>query len=160
MTIEKGQVVSIHYTLKDKEGIVIDNSKEGQPLAYIHGYGHLIAGLETELEGKKVGNKFDVEIASKDAYGEINESLIQAVPKSGFEGDGELQEGIQVEVQTDNGSRVALVTKIENDKVTLDLNHPLAGIDLFFNVDVVEVRPATEEELEHGHVHGPGGHQH
>lgn len=160
MQIEKGSVVQIHYTLKDKEGNVIDSSIEKQPLAYLQGFGNLIAGLEAELEGKQKGDKLEVKIAPKDAYGEVNEGLIQDVPKSGFEGDDELQVGIQVEVQTENGSRIALVTDVKEDKVTLDMNHPLAGVDLHFNVDVVDVRKATEDELSHGHVNGPGGHHH
>jgi len=160
MIIKKEQVVTIHYTLKDKEGTVIDSSKGEQPLTYIQGIGNIIPGLEAQLEGKKVGENIDAVIEAKDAYGEIIKEMIQVVPKSGFEGDDELQEGIQVQVETDNGAIIARVVKIEGDDVTLDLNHPLAGETLFFNVDVVDIRPATTEELDHGHVHGPGGHHH
>lgn len=160
MIIKKEQVVTIHYTLKDKEGTVIDSSKGEQPLTYIQGIGNIISGLEAKLEGKKVGENIDAVIEPKDAYGEIIKEMIQVVPKSGFEGDDELQEGIQVQVETDNGAIIARVVKIEGDDVTLDLNHPLAGETLFFNVDVVDIRPATSEELEHGHVHGPDGHHH
>jgi FKBP-type peptidyl-prolyl cis-trans isomerase SlyD len=160
MIIKKEQVVTIHYTLKDKEGTIIDSSKGEQPLTYIQGIGNIIAGLETQLEGKKVGENIDAVIEPKDGYGEIIKEMIQIVPKSGFEGDDELQEGIQVQVETDNGAIIARVVKIDGDDVTLDLNHPLAGETLFFNVDVVDIRPATTEELDHGHVHGPGGHHH
>jgi FKBP-type peptidyl-prolyl cis-trans isomerase SlyD len=160
MKIEKGHVVTFHYTLRNSEGDVIDSSENGNPLSYIHGYGHIIKGLETKLEGRAVGDKFDAVIAPKDAYGEVNQQLIQVVPKSGFEGDDELQVGIQVEVETEQGSRIAQVSKIEGKNVTLDLNHPLAGMQLFFKIELVGIRQATQEELDHGHVHGPGGHHH
>lgn len=160
MSIQKGQVVSFHYTLRDPEGVVVDSSEGANPLTYLHGQGHIIAGLESKIEGRNAGDKFDAVIDPKDAYGEPNPHLIQIVPKSGFEGDDELQVGIQVEVETEKGPRIALVSKIEGNEVTLDMNHPLAGLQLFFQIEITDVRPATSDELAHGHVHGPGGHHH
>lgn len=161
MTITKDMVVHMHYTLKNDDGEVMDSSEGREPLAYIQGIGNIIPGLESELEGKKVGDKLKASIAPKDAYGELKEELVQIVPKEGFQGAAnELQEGMQVQVETNQGPQIAVVTKIEEDDVTLDLNHPLAGMNLHFDVEIMEIREATSEELDHGHVHGPGGHHH
>lgn len=162
MTVTKNKVVRIHYTLKGSEGEVLDSSEGRDPLAYIQGVGNLIPGLEEKLEGKAAGDKVDAAIEPEKAYGERSEDNLHVVPLSSFEseGDEKLEEGMQVRVQTNQGESIAGVSKIDGEDVTLDLNHPLAGETLHFNVDVVEVRDATEEELEHGHVHGEGGHQH
>jgi len=162
MTIEKHRVVNIHYTLRDAEGQVLDSSEGREPLAYIQGIGNLISGLENQLNGKAKGDKVKAVIAPADAYGEYDEQLCHLVPLSGFQsqGDEKLQVGMQVQVDTGQGHAVATVTSIEGNDVTLDLNHPLAGTELHFDVEIMDVRKATEEELDHGHVHGPGGHHH
>ena len=161
MKIESNKVVHMHYKLTNTSGEVLDNSEGQEPLAYIQGIGNIIPGLEKEMEGKKVGDKLTASIEPKDGYGEIKSELIQIVPKSGFEGgENELKIGMQVQVETNDGLQVANVTSIEGEDVTLDLNHPLAGMQLNFNVEVMEVRDATADELEHKHVHGPGGHHH
>ena len=160
MNISKNAVVTLNYTLKNSEGTVMDTSDGREPLVYLHGVGGLIEGLETELEGKPVGEKMSLEIPADKAYGEKQEDLLRVVSKDGFQGDEEMQVGMQVQLETDHGPAIAIISKIDDTEVTLDLNHPLAGMTLFFDIEVVEVREATEEEIEHGHVHGPGGHQH
>jgi len=160
MKIEKNSVVEIHYTLTDDQGETIDSSAGQQPLPYIHGIGALIPGLEKELEGKEAGDKLKVVIGAADGYGEYNQDQVFEVSKSGFQGDEDLEVGMQVQLETDSGPAIAMVTEIEGDSVTLDLNHPLAGMELSFDVEVISVRAASPEELSHGHVHGPGGHQH
>jgi FKBP-type peptidyl-prolyl cis-trans isomerase SlyD len=160
MQITKDAVASIHYTLTDDDGNTIDSSAGGEPLAYIHGNGHLIPGLERELEGKSEGDKLDVKITPADGYGEFDKSLIQRVPRRVLKGVGDLYVGMQLHAQSEQGVRTVTITQLQGDMVTLDGNHPLAGKNLNFKVEVVGVRAATEEELAHGHVHGPGGHHH
>lgn len=161
MKIEANTVVHMHYKLTNANKEVLDNSEGQEPLAYIHGIGNIIPGLEKEMEGKKVGDKISAYVAPQDGYGEIVAELIQIVPKAGFDGgEDELQVGMQVQVETNEGGQVANVTNIEGEDVTLDLNHPLAGMELNFDVEVIEIRKATTEEIEHKHVHGPGGHKH
>lgn len=162
MQISKNKVVAMNYILKDEKGQVIDSSEGREPLAFIQGTGQIIPGLEKEMEGKKKGDKIQAVIAPENAYGLYLPEMVQEVPLSGFQGEEneKLQEGMQVRVETNNGPAIAMVSKIENDTVTLDLNHPLADTTLHFDVEVMDVRDATEEELSHGHVHGPGGHQH
>lgn len=160
MQISQDKVVTIHYTLKNKEGEVLDSSIGNDPLAYLQGHGNIIPGLENELDGKKIGDKLDVTIEPKDGYGEFNEKAIQDVPMSAFQGIDKVEVGMQFQVRGEQGPQVVTVTKVENETVTIDGNHPLAGETLFFNVEVTDVRDATSEELQHGHVHGPGGHHH
>ena len=159
MKIEDNKVVQMHYHLKDEKGTVLDSSQGKEPLSYIHGAGNIIIGLEKQLSGKAAGDKLNAVVAPAEGYGERDDSLVQVVPKSGFQGDEELQVGMQVQVGTQEGNAIATVAKIEGEDVTLDVNHPLAGVTLTFDVEVVEVREATQEELDHGHVHGPGGHE-
>lgn len=160
MKIAKNKVVNIHYTLTNDEGQVMDSSRQGQPLAYIHGIGNLIPGLENELEGKSTGDQLKAVIKPEDAYGEWDPEQQHIVPKSGFQGDEELTVGMRVQVNAGGQQAIAMVTQIENENVTLDLNHPLAGLTLHFDVEIMGVRDAEAEELAHGHVHGPGGHHH
>ena len=160
MQVAKNKVVGIDYKLTDKEGKTIDSSESHGPLYYIQGIGNLIPGLENALDGKKAGDNLKVKIDPKDGYGERNDALCQSVPKAQFESDEGLEIGMQFEVDTEQGELVVSVTKIEGDTVTVDGNHPLAGVELHFDVTVKEVREATAEELAHGHVHGPGGHHH
>jgi len=158
--IAADSVVLIHYTLKDDDGKVLDSSAGGEPLAYIQGHGNLVSGLEKALEGKSQGNRVEVSLPPEEGYGTRNEALVQRVPKRSLQGAGEIRKGMQFQAQTDEGMRVFTVTAIVGDMVTLDGNHPLADQTLHFDVEVVEVRDATAEELEHGHVHGAGGHHH
>jgi FKBP-type peptidyl-prolyl cis-trans isomerase SlyD len=154
MQIAKDTVVSIHYTLKDDAGKVLDSSDGGEPLAYLHGNGNLIPGLESELEGKTAGAKLEVKVLPKDGYGEQDPQLVHQVPKRQFEGE------VAVGQRFHAGPSVVTVTKILGDMVTVDGNHPLAGQNLHFKVEVMDVRAASAEELDHGHVHGAGGHHH
>ena len=160
MEISLDRVVLIHYTLKDDTGAVIDSSAGGEPLAYIQGHGNLVSGLEKALEGKQDGDSVAVSVAPEEGYGKHDAALIQRVPKRSMQGAGEIKKGMQFQARTDDGIRVFTVTAIVGDMVTLDGNHPLADKTLHFDVQVVSVRDATAEELEHGHVHGAGGHHH
>jgi len=160
MSISPDQVVSIHYTLRDDTGEVIDRSATGEPLAYLHGRGQLIPGLERELTGREAGDRLEVKIAPAEGYGEYDRELVQQVPRRALKGVGQLRVGLRLQAQTPDGPRAVTVTQLNGDMVTLDGNHPLAGKTLHFQVEVAAVRAATEEELAHGHVHGPGGHHH
>jgi FKBP-type peptidyl-prolyl cis-trans isomerase SlyD len=158
MQIAKDKVVSIEYTLKDDEGTLLDTSQGRDPLAYLHGAGNIIPGLEQALEGKQAGESLSVRIDPKDAYGERSDELQQVVPRQLFQGVETLEPGMQFQAQAEGGVQIVTVKAVEDDNVTVDANHPLAGVTLNFDVSVVEVRDANAEELEHGHVHGPGGH--
>ena len=160
MDITADRVVTIHYTLKDDSGTVLDSSAGADPLAYIQGHGNLISGLEKALEGRTGGDRLAVSIAPADGYGIRNEALIQRVPRRALQGAGEIRKGMQFQARTEDGMRMFTVTGVVGDMVTLDGNHPLADKTLHFDVEIVEVREASAEELEHGHVHGPGGHHH
>ncbi len=160
MDITADRVVTIHYTLKDDSGTVLDSSSGGEPLAYIQGHGNLVAGLEKALEGKTDGSTLAVVVPAADGYGTRDEALVQRVPKRSLQGAGEIKKGMQFQARTEDGMRVFTVMAIVGDMVTLDGNHPLADQTLHFDVEVVGVREATREELDHGHVHGAGGHHH
>jgi FKBP-type peptidyl-prolyl cis-trans isomerase SlyD len=153
MTIEKDRVVSLMYTLTDSEGAVLDSSTDTGPLSYLHGGGNIIVGLEKALEGKTEGDSFKVTVPAAEAYGVRDEGLVVNVPRARFQGVAEIEPGMQFEAETAEGSRLVTVTKVSADMVTVDANHTLAGMDLNFDVSVVAVRGATEEELEHGHPH-------
>jgi FKBP-type peptidyl-prolyl cis-trans isomerase SlyD len=153
-------VVLIHYTLKDDSGEIIDSSAGGEPLAYIQGHGNLVPGLEKALEGKQDGSTLAVTVSPAEGYGIRDEKLVQSVPKRTLQGAGEIRKGMQFQARTEDGIRVFTVTGIAGDMVMLDGNHPLADQNLHFDIEVVSVREATTEELEHGHVHGAGGHHH
>lgn len=154
MQIAKDKVVSIEYTLKDDQGTLLDTSEGRDPLAYLHGAGNIIPGLEQALEGKQAGDQLSVRIEAKDAYGERNDQLQQDVPRELFEGVDDVQAGMQFQAQTEAGVQVVTVKAVADDTVTVDANHPLAGVPLNFDVNIVEVRDAEAAELEHGHVHG------
>ena len=156
MQITQNKVASIHYTLTDNSGKVLDTSDGREPLVYLHGAGNLIPGMEDGLEGKSKGNKFNIKVSPEKGYGEKDPNLTQQVPRSAF-GDQPVAVGTQF--QTDRG-QVVTVTKVGLDSVTVDGNHPLAGVELNFAVEVTDVRDASAEELSHGHVHGAGGHHH
>ncbi len=160
MEIAADRVVTIHYTLKNDEGAVLDSSSGGEPLAYIQGHGNLVTGLEKALEGQQEGAALAVVVSPQDGYGVHDAALIQRVPKRSLQGSGEIKKGMQFQARTGDGMRLFTVTAIIGDMITLDGNHPLADQTLHFDVQIVGVRDATAEELEHGHVHGAGGHHH
>lgn len=160
MQVAQNAVVSIHYTLTNDAGETIDSSEGREPLAYLHGNGQLVPGLERELEGKAAGDKVQATVAPADGYGEKIDAMVQEIPLEAFQGVDSVQPGMQFQAETQNGPLTVTVTKVEGDTATVDGNHPLAGENLNFDVEVVEVREASAEELEHGHAHGVGGHQH
>jgi FKBP-type peptidyl-prolyl cis-trans isomerase SlyD len=159
MQIGKNSVVTIDYTLKGPDGQVIDTSVGKQALPYLHGAGNLIPGLEKALEGKSAGETVQVTVPPEEAYGMRDEKLVQTAPKSAFQSP-DISVGQQFRADSPQGPKVYTVTKMEGETVTVDGNHPLAGMPLNFEVAIKEVRAATQEELAHGHVHGPGGHHH
>jgi len=160
MQVGKNAVVTIDYTLKDPEGQVIDSSVGKESLPYLHGAGNLIPGLERALEGKAAGDNIQVTVAPEEGYGQRDDRLIQSVPKTAFQGVPDIKPGMQFRTGGGGQQSVVTVTKVEGETVTVDGNHPLAGIPLNFDVTIKEVRAATKDELAHGHVHGPGGHHH
>lgn len=152
-------MISIEYTLKDDSGSVIDSSTGRQPLTYIHGTGAIVPGLEQALEGKSVGETIDVSLTPEQGYGERDPKLVQNIPIRKLP-DRKAEVGMTFQVKTPEGPRLLVINAVKGDYATVDANHPLAGMNLNFQVKVVEVRDASEEELQHGHVHGPGGHEH
>lgn len=160
-TIQDGKVVTLHYTLKLDSGQAIDSSRSGEPLKYLHGANNIVPGLEEALAGKAAGDKIDVTVPADKAYGPRNPQAHQVVPRSAFPPDVELEPGMQFGVRDEQGRVMPVwVTQVGEEQVTIDLNHPLAGETLHFDVEVMEVRDATAEESAHGHPHGPGGHSH
>ncbi len=156
--IESGKVVFIHYTLKNDEGEVLDSSDGGDPLFYLHGAQNIVEGLEAELSGKKVGDSLSVTVPPEKGYGERVEPGEQAFERSVFPANVDIQEGMPFHAELPNGQMVAFwVTRIEGDKVYMDPNHPLAGENLNFDVEIVRVREANDAEKAHGHPHGPEG---
>ncbi len=158
MQIADKMAVSIHYTLTNDGGEVLDSSIGDEPLVYLHGTGNIIPGLEDALLGKAVGDKFNVRIEPKDAYGEKNDGMIQVLSREMFEGIDEIEVGMMFHADVSSGSGEVTIVKIEGDEITIDGNHSLAGMALTFDVEVVAARPATEEESAHGHIHGAGCH--
>jgi len=154
MQITQNTVASIEYTLKDNEGQVLDTSEGREPLTYLHGSGNLVPGLESALEGNGEGDSVSVTVEPAEGFGDRDENLIQQVPKTAFEGVDSIEAGMRFQASDENGQgRIVTVTEVADDQVTVDANHPLAGVLLNFDVNVVEVRAASEEEIEHGHVH-------
>ncbi len=156
MQITKHKVASIHYTLTNNEGKILDSSSGREPLTYIQGIGNLIPGMEEGLEGKSKGEKLSLKISPEKGYGVKDEALTQRVPRTAFGGQ-EVKVGMQF--QTNQGG-VVTVTHAGLSEITVDANHPLAGVELNFAVEIMDIRPATEDEIAHGHVHGLGGHHH
>lgn len=161
MQISADKVVLINYTLTDDAGEILDSSEGQEPLPYLHGHGNIVPGLEAGLEGLKVGDKKQVTVAPEDGYGEPSDDAIHKVPQSEFPAEIPREVGLQIFAEGPGGQNFPLwIKEVDDEFITVDGNHPLAGTTLHFDVEVVEVRDASEEELAHGHVHGPGGHEH
>lgn len=153
-------MVILHYAVSDSENTLIDSSYDDKPLAVIHGTGYLIPGLEQALTGHKAGDQLEVEVQAEQAYGQRIEEYVQTVPKAMFEEINDLAVGTQLRATTDDGEQTVIVIDVQDDEITVDGNHPLAGIDLKFDVEILEVREASKDELAHGHVHRDDGNEH
>jgi len=160
MKIEKNKVATFDYELRDDGGTLIDSSTGDEPLAYIHGIGQIVPGLEVALEGRSAGETFSVTVPPDVGYGDRDEGLVRIVSRVDFSRPDDIAVGLHVQVEGPDGESVARVTAIDGDDVTLDANHPLAGMTLSFSITIRDIRDATREELRHGHVHGEGGHHH
>ncbi|EED35455.1 fkbp-type peptidyl-prolyl cis-trans isomerase ilpa [Luminiphilus syltensis NOR5-1B] len=160
MQVGSNKVISLDYTLRNDAGDVIDQSAPDAPLSYLHGHNNLIPGLEAALEDKAQGDQVEAIIPPEEAYGAYNEQLIQDVPREMFQGIEHIEPGMQFQTQTAQGPQLVTVKEANDDSVKIDGNHVLAGETLHFDVTIKDVREASAEELEHGHVHGPGGHAH
>ena len=161
MQIAKDHVVSFEYTLTDPEGKVLDTSEGRAPLVYLHGIGGIIPGLEAAMEGRSVGDAFKATIDPEKAYGVRDERAVQTAPRSQFPAGQMIMVGQQLQANGPGGRQFNVrVTKVTDTEVTVDANHPLAGVPLTFDVKIVDIRPATDEEKQHRHAHGPGGHAH
>jgi FKBP-type peptidyl-prolyl cis-trans isomerase SlyD len=160
MEIANQRVAYIHYVLTNDGGEVLDRSERDAPLAYLHGGGNIIPGLENALTGRSPGEKLKVTVTPQEGYGERDDALVQELPRKLFKDIDGLEVGMRLRADSDQGSRLVTVTGVKPDSVTIDANHALAGQTLHFEVEVADVRQATAEEMSHGHVHGPGGHAH
>ncbi|MBQ0764422.1 FKBP-type peptidyl-prolyl cis-trans isomerase [Marinobacter psychrophilus] len=158
MPIEKNQVVLFHYSVSDDQGKVVENSRGGEPNVYLHGHGGIIRGLEEALQGRDAGESFSVTITSEKAYGPRKADSIQRVPIKHLIGAKRWKRGMVAQVKTEQGQRHVIVVKVGLKFADIDNNHPMAGKTLTFDVDIIEVRAASSEEIAHGHAHGPGGH--
>lgn len=158
MKVAKDLVVSLAYQVRTADGVLVDESGATEPLEYLHGHGSLISGLEKALEGHEPGERFDVSVTANEAYGEHDEDLVQQVPKTVFGEVDDLQIGMRFIAETDQGPVPVEITHVAEDHVVVDGNHMLAGQDLNFNVEIMDIREATTEELKHGHVHGAHHH--
>jgi FKBP-type peptidyl-prolyl cis-trans isomerase SlyD len=158
MQVGNNRVVAIDYTLKDDDGKIIDTSQGREPLSYIQGIGNLIPGVETALEGKAEGERVEITVPPETGYGVRDEALVLSLDRDKFGEVEDLQEGLRFRMDSGDESMIFTVTNIEDDKVHVDGNHPLAGMTLHFDITVQSIRDATTEELEHGHVHGDAHH--
>ncbi len=157
MKVEKNVVVSIAYQVRTEDGVLVDEAPANQPLEYLHGHQNLVIGLENALEGKSVGDKFEVRVKPEEGYGEYNENMVQRVPKDIFVGVDELVVGMRFIADTDLGPLPVVITEVNENEVVVDGNHMLAGQELHFSVEVIATREATLEEMAHGHIHTEGG---
>ena len=166
MKVAKNVVVSIAYQVRTEDGVLVDEAPANQPLQYLQGHNNLVVGLENALEGKSVGDKFEVRVKPEEGYGEYNENMVQRVPKDVFVGVEDLEVGMRFIADTDMGPLPVVITEVGDTDVVVDGNHMLAGQELHFTVEVVDTREATLEEIAHGHLHeeghgcGCGGHHH
>lgn len=160
MKIESETVVSFHYTLRDENGKELETSRGSEPSVYLHGANNIIRGLEAAMAGRESGDVFTVSLAPQEAYGVRNPDKMQRVPVKHLAFRGKLEAGKVVQLNTAEGMRAVTVVKAGRHSADIDANHPLAGQTLTFDVEIVDLRPATPEEIAHGHAHGPGGHHH
>jgi FKBP-type peptidyl-prolyl cis-trans isomerase SlyD len=160
MIAEKDKVVTFHYTLKNAVGEQMESSRETDPISYLHGANNIITGLEKAMEGHAIKDEFSATIKPEDAYGVRNEANVQRVPIKRLKGIGKVSVGQVLNLKTNKGQVQVTVLKVGRFNVDVDGNHPLAGEELTFNIEITDIRESTEEELKHRHVHGPGGHQH
>lgn len=161
LNIEENYVVTVDFELFDRDGNLIDSSRENGPLVYLHGAQQLLQGLEDALKGHAVGDQLSVELTPEQAFGQREEALIDRAPKANFPGVEDIERGMHFQTQMEDGSEMVVrVIDVDENWVTVDGNHELAGMDLRFELKVAEMRPATDEEIAHGHVHGPDGHHH
>jgi FKBP-type peptidyl-prolyl cis-trans isomerase SlyD len=160
MKIENQKVVGIEYTLKDKAGAVIDTNAGGDPLFFIQGMGTIVPGLEIALNGRGLGESFDVEVKAVDGYGEYDPERKRGIPRASVPQLKDVKPGMMLQASGPEGNSVVTVAEVTDTEIVIDGNHPMAGKDLFFSIRVAEIRNATGEELAHGHIHGPGGHHH
>lgn len=157
--IEKDQVVTFHYILKDKDGTILDQSVDGSPLHYLHGHHNIVPGLESQMASKKVGDKLLVHVTPESGYGDYDPDKRFLLDRSQLPDD--LEPGLALELHDEDGETLlAVIVAVEKQHVEVDANHPMAGKDLHFDVEILSIRPASAEEIQHGHVHGPGGHHH
>lgn len=160
MTIKSGTVVTMHYTLKNKDGQTIDSSEGRDPLTYLHGAQNIVEGLEKALEGMNAGDSVKAVVSPEEGYGVKRDDLLQTVPITQFDAPDRVKAGAEFQVETNQGVRSISIKEVNGSDVVVDFNHPLAGETLFFDIDIVELRESTQEERDHGHVHGVGGHHH
>ena len=159
--IADGHVGTLHYRLTPDDGSIADESFGGEPLVYLHGHHNIVPGLESQLAGKTAGDKCEVKVAAADGYGDYDPTLDQTVPRSAFPENAQLDVGIAFQAQTQEGQPITLwIRAVNGDDITVSPNHPMAGQNLNFSVEILEVREATPQEKEHGHAHGPEGNDH
>jgi FKBP-type peptidyl-prolyl cis-trans isomerase SlyD len=160
-TVTSGKVVGMSYSLRNDAGVILDQASGDEPFLYIQGASQIVPGLETALEGLKIGEKKDVVVAPDDGYGPVQDGLKMKVKRDQFPGDADIQAGMQFQAQSPEGhGMIFTIVEVAGDEVTIDGNHPLAGQSLHFSIEILSIRAATKEEEEHGHVHGEGGHHH
>ena len=160
MIAEKDKVVTFHYTLTNAAGEEMESSRESDPMSYLHGANNIISGLEKAMEGHAINDKFSATLEPEEAYGVRNEKNVQRVPLKRLKGIGKISVGQVLNLKTTNGQVQVTVLKVGRFNVDVDGNHPLAGVQLTFDVEITDMREASEDETKHGHAHGPGGHQH
>ncbi|MCK8045549.1 peptidylprolyl isomerase [Shewanella sp. 1CM18E] len=160
MSIKNDSVVQFNYTLRDEQGEVLETNEGLDPIAYLHGHSNMMPGVEDALEGKEIGAKFSVTLPASETYGERNEDAEQRVSVKHLQGASVWKPGMRALINTDQGQRQVTILKVGKFMATVDINHPLAGRELTFDLEVMDVRDATSEEIAHGHAHGKGGHQH
>ncbi len=161
MAIGANKVVTLNYKLTDDQGNMIQTTSRNEPFVYLSGNNQILPKLEEQIDNMLIGGKKNIELSSSDAYGDYDEKAVQQVKKEEFPEGAELKEGMEYMAHSPEGQPIPFVVKeVKDDDVTIDFNHPLAGRNLKFDVELVDVRDATAEELQHGHVHGPNGHHH
>ena len=160
ISVSRDRVVRFHYQIFDEAGGVVESTRDGEPLAILHGRGNVMRGIEDALEGRKAGESFEVTLPPEQAYGPRKDDFTQRISKKYFRQPARLKPGMTTQLSTEEGTRSVTVLKVGGKVVDVDMNHPLAGQTLKFDLEVMEVREATREELAHRHVHGPGGHHH